>query len=1120
MLNDAVVTGLSDGCQFGAGHAQTSFAQDGLWFLDKLIPNLPAYNVYRAYRVSGHLDLAALSSAWRALVARHEILRTTLVEIDGRPVQRIAADGGEISLLPTASGRRHVGEDWAERMCVDEAARPFNLEKGPLARLAVASISSTEHVLVFVLHQVVADDASFSLIVAEISELYASAIGGRSPAVPSLPYQYADYARAQREQGLAPDHLEWWTSALDPLPAPPVLPTYRSHTHEPCFRGGIVRFDWGDGIRNALWTLAETEGIVPRVVLLAGLQALLHRYGAQDRVAVGVPVSVRPQDADALIGPFLNSLVLCADFSSSPTFRELLAQVARFAQEALDRRHVPFTHVVRALRPERDPRRHPLCDVFLVVHDEAESTLTLPGAVVRRLPIHNGWVPVDLTLTVETAGPSVTGSLAYRSSLFEPDMARLMVHQLRVLLAAAVADPDLPVACLPLEEPERARAAVREGDAIGAGAPVRAPVHALVRAQAERRPDAIAIAWKDGDLSYRELVEQAGRIAGRLRFEDVAGRAVVVRMPPGPRQYAALLGVLEAGAHVLWLGMGDTGERGKAVLADIRPVCMLLDGTTDGDGLAEWYRDELGGRIVDLSDAETAAIAPYVQSQRPDMLGEWAYVAYTSGSTGRPKGIPQTHGALAQFTTWMAGEFGIGPGTRVAQWVAPEHDPALCEVFATLVAGGTLCPLPERTRLHPEKLACWLAEERVSLIQTVPSFARELLGAITSQGLGNRLASLTHVLLMGEALGEDLANSLRAALPSTRLINIYGPTETVAATWHEITGTVKGTVPIGRPIPGRQVLVLDDQDRPCPPGVTGNIVIRSPYVTPGYLNADVVDAFVPLSSPEMVGGAAERCYRTGDLGRRRHDGLLEFRGRKDFQVKLFGNRVELHDIEAALAAHETVAECVAIAVKNREGLATRLVIYVVPRQSPPGTATGSAPIWRAHLRRWFGDLMLPAVFKTMDGPLPRNAAGKVDRSRLPDAGPLLNQDPRPPLTPAEKALATIWSEILGVDQISAEDTFFTVGGHSMLVPLLARRIRERMGVEISPRDCLANSLASLSAMVEAMGAGERAVGDSTEPESKPDAQTNHSSPAQRHPWAAGKARRSERVDFARDRGIG
>ncbi|MCY0942943.1 AMP-binding protein [Streptomyces antarcticus] len=503
------------------------------------------------------------------------------------------------------------------------------------------------------------------------------------------------------------------------------------------------------------------------------------------------------------------------------------------------------------------------------------------------------------------------------------------------------------------------------------------PVHVLAARHAVTAGPAVV--WAGETTDYAELDALGSRLAGALVAAGVApGDAVAVRMAPGARRVAALLGVLASGARLLWLAPGPAGERGRAMLDVLRPVCMVTDGATDGDDLVSWYRTELGGRVLDAGGpadpagiGQTPAIGPR----------DGAYVAFTSGSTGTPKGIPQSHDALAQFAHWMGRQFGMGPGARVAQWVSPEHDPALAEVCATLVAGGTLFPVSDAVRTNPDALVPWLAEHRITHIQTVPSFARDLLEVITDTAAGQRLGALSHVLLMGEALRAELVGGLTTALPSVRVFNLYGPTETVAATWHEVTDVTAGPVPIGRAIPGRQVLVLDGDDLTCPVGVTGGVVVRSRYVTPGYLGSTDRSAFRPVERLDTPDGDAG-WYRTGDLARRLADGTLEFRGRADFQIKLSGNRVELTEIEASLASHDSVLECAVVPRTDRPGPIRQLAVHVVPKRGTDGLPLGAAPQWRAHLRRHFGALNIPATFHEVSGRLPRNAAGKVDRARL------------------------------------------------------------------------------------------------------------------------------------------
>ncbi|GIH66867.1 hypothetical protein Msi02_76840 [Microbispora siamensis] len=1067
----------------------TSCAQDELWFRQTLVPDSPAHTLCRAYHVRGDLDVAALRSAWRAVVRRHDILRTTLVVVDGLPVQSIAPDGaapeafsdlGAIALLDAAP---HAAEAAVAGLGAELAGRPMDLAAGPLARLAVARLAPGEHAVLLLAHEAVADDRSMAILANELSAAYAAEAGGR-PAHEVLPpasAQYADYARWQHDRRTTPEFrrlLEWWTARLRPLPPRLSLPADRARPAGPCWRGGIEPFTW-TGEAPALAALAEAEGTTPDIVVLAAFLCLLHRLGGERTVAVGLPVSARPRPEFAgLVGPFRNDLVLCADLSGRPGFREVLRRTARAEREASAHAELPFDQLARALEIDHDPRTPPLCDVMFVRGDAPGRPLALPGLAVREVRVHNGAATADLTLTVGTAAPAVTGFLGYRADLFEPASVRLLLGQLRTLLAAALRDPGLPVDELPLEDPARIRAAVRAADLTADASHVRAPANELVRMAARRHPDRVAVAWTGGEVTYRELEERAARLTAALRAGGgVAGRPVAVRMPSGPGQVAAVLAVLDAGGHLVCLGTGDAGERGRMMLAEIRPACLVLDDDDGGDDLAVWFAEELGGRVLDAGAAlrgpGVGAVAP-VPPARPDAR---AYVAYTSGSTGRPKGIVQSHGSLAQFAAWFGAEFRLGPGRRVAQWAAPGYDAALVEIFATLAAGATLCVAPDRIRANPEKLAAWLDSERVTFLQTVPTFARGLLQVLRGREPGERALALDHLLLAGEPLPGGLANELRAALPGVRLVNLYGATESILATWHDITGPVSGTTPIGVPIPGRQVLVVDERDRPCPAGVTGEIVVRSPYVALGYAGEAAADerAFLPVPGLDGSGDAGCRFYRTGDLGRRRWDGLLEFRGRRDSRIKFSGIRMELAEIESALAAHEAVAECALVAVAGPDGLVSRLVAYVVPRGAAAGEATVSPSELRAGLRRRFGKATLPVSVKFLDS-LPRNVGGKVDRRRLADPGAPAAVAPRTPGTPAEREMAAIWAELLGAEPGGADDSFFAAGGHRLLVPRLLGRVREWFGVEVSLWDFFTNpTLSGLAALVDSSAVSTQAV---------------------------------------------
>nr|ABY66004.1 type II beta-Tyr adenylation domain protein [Actinomadura madurae] len=1078
-----------------------SGVQAGFRFLDRMAPDGTAHRIRRAYEVRGPLDVPALRDAWTATLDRHELLRTAIGEDDdGRPVPLPVAD-------PAASfvrdGRpRHVG--------------------GAPATLTVTSRAPDSHRLLLDLHPACADERSVAIVLAELSYRYARAVGAEPGDAPPEPRaRYLDHAARSRAAEAAPAFrrsLAWWAAALTPPPEPPDLPADGARSGVAADRASVP-FTWTDGVAEPLARLCERERVRPDAVLLAALHALLHRYGGAARTAVGVPCPVRPAGSAGVVGPFENLLVHVADSTGDPSFRELVRRTARTLRAAREHRAVPFDRIVRTVDVPRAPDRLPLCDVLFRYAEDEPSGLRLPGAEVRPSEAAAPAVAA-LALSIEGASASrVAGTLGYRTDMFGREAAEGVLTQLRTLLAAALTAPETPADALPLTPPttdtsdlttrveadppdappsthsapptlpgadpsaatdpsDAGSSALPGADlsdlsdlsgAVPGAASGAGTVHGMVLRSAARVPGAVAVSHLGEELTYAELERESSRIAAYLRGIGAEGAPVAIRAPAGTRRISASLGALRAGAHLVWFGPGDVGERGRQVLTELRPACLLLDGDPEQDPLGRWYRDELGGRTVGVSAAgrEPAPLPP----DGPAGPATTVYVAHTSGSTGRPKGVAHTHASFAQFLTWMADALDIGPGTRLAQWAAPEHDPSLCEVFATLAAGGTLCPVPDRIRAHPERLVDWLVAERITFLQVIPGLARELLKELRRRGGTERLAALDRLVLMGEALPGELADALRDALPGARLANVYGPTETIAATWYDITGPVAGTVPIGRPIPGRQVLVLDGADRPCPTGVTGELVIRSPYAAAGYVGGIGDEAFRPvpgLDDPPGAGGPV-RCYRTGDLARRRWDGLLEFRGRRDHQVKLSGVRLELAEIEAVLAAQDSVAECAVVPVVDGDGLVSRLVAYVVP--GPDGDA-GGATEWRARLRGRFGASVRLVSFETLRGPLPRNAAGKIDRRRLPVPGPVA-VPARAPKGAVEGALADIWRRLLDVEHVDAGTSFFAAGGHSLLLARLASRIRRRFGVEIPLLECLAHpTLAGMSALIEASGGAD------------------------------------------------
>lgn len=876
-------------------------------------------HVVRAYAVTGGLDTQALRNAWRDATA-------------GQDIPGGAAQPGGDAHWFTDLGTVNDDGPWeaAERLWGDPLALSFPASRGPAARLTVGRFADGGHLVLIAVNRAFAAGRSLAGLVDGLSAAYASETAGRTG------------------------------------------------------NFGSADFDWGTELSASLGEVSAKEGATPYDVLLTAYHWLLGRHAGPD-------VTVA----------FTGGGRIRADFSGEPTFRELLVRTAALRRSAAADQRLPLPRTADSAAATGADLAY---DAVFASADPFGPVLRLAGARVRRLSSEEGWFrsdspEADVSLTVHQTTPSVTGHLNQLTSPYDPDAAAGFLGQLRTVLEAALADPGTPARELPLETPEEILRAVTDANAAAAGAWSGPSVHERFREVAQSAPDAIALSEAAGDTTYGELLAEASRITYALRAIGVTeGSAVALLLPTGSRQAAALLGAFGAGAHAVCLGNGDSGDRGKEILDGLRPHCLLLAGDPGDPGLVDWYLGALDGHVLNLDVLNDVPSYPATPGRAVPGAGggtppsapvvpdaeesghRWAYVTYTSGTTATPKGIPQTHRTFAQFIDWFTGEFGIGAGSRVAQWSAPGYDAGLVEIFAALAVGATLCPVPERIRAHPEKLAGWLDTQHITHFQTVPSFARELIASVGSAP--GRLGSLGHLLLAGEALPGELAGSLRAALPATRLVNLYGSTETILATWTEVSPPVRGTVPIGRSIPGRHVLVLDSEDRPCPAGVTGDIVVLGPQVTPGYIGEGPgSEAFRPLADGALDALVTGGIHRTGDKGRRRWDGSLEFAGRGDSRIKISGTRLELIGIEAALAAHASVSSCAVIACTGPDGLVTRLEAYVVPHRTPEGDPVATSAEWRAALVRWFGKALPALSFVTLDS-LPRNNGGKVDRRAL------------------------------------------------------------------------------------------------------------------------------------------
>ncbi len=994
-----------------SGDLPPSFAQERLWFLDRLDPGSPLYNMPAAARLRGRLDVAALAAALGEILRRHEALRTVFVEEAGRPVQRVLPwrpfelPVADLSALPGAARTAAL-----DRLSRQETRTPFDLTAAPLARALLLRAGEEDHTLVLTLHHIASDGWSLNVLLRELSALYGAAAAGRPSPLPELAVQYGDYAVWQRgwlRDEVLESQLAWWRTALAGLPPALDLAADRPRPAVRGLRGAYLPARLTGGLAAAVRSRAQAEGVTPFMLLLASFQALLSRFSGQEDVAVGSPVANRNRiETEPLIGFFVNMLVLRGDLSGDPGFQELLGRARTFTLGAWSHQDVPFEKLVEEIAPQRDPSRTPLFQASLALQNAAAPPLALPGLCAEPLDADAGVSRFDLTLLLRETEEGFAGSLEYAAGLFDAVSMERLLGCYRTLLEAAAADPGLPLSELPLltagEIGQLLAASVREA----AEWPGDVLLHEFFEAQAKRTPDAVALIGGTERLTYRELEERADRVARRLRSLGVGPEVRVgVFLQRTPKLLISMLGILKAGGAYVPIDPAYPRERVEAILEDSQAPVVITEETLleeDGPSLPE--------------------LAPL-----PVRTGRLAYVIYTSGSTGKPKGVAIEHRTASALMCWSRENFSDAELRGVLASTSICFDMSVFELFAPLAWGGTVI-LADNALALPDLPA----RDEVTLIDTVPSAMAELLrqGAVP--------ASVRTVNLGGEPLRGELARRVHALGTVERLLNLYGPSEdttfsTVAAVGPE------GEPTIGRILTNSRGYILDRRLRPTPAGVPGELYLGGAGISRGYLGRPDLTAERYVPDP-FSGVPGERLYKTGDLVRLRNDGELEFLGRLDHQVKVRGFRVELGEIEAALLAHPGIRDAAVLAL-GVDG-DRRLVAYVAGE-------TGFAAL-RGYLKEKLPEYMVPSAAVVLAA-LPLTPNGKVDRralARLESGSQGGAAEHVAPRNPIEEVLAPLWAEVLGVERVGVHDDFFALGGHSLLGVQLLSRVREVCGVKL------------------------------------------------------------------------
>jgi amino acid adenylation domain-containing protein len=1048
-----------------------SFAQDRLWFLDQLEPGTAAYNLVRAFRITGPLNVNALTSAIGAVIERHESLRTIFESVDGEARQVVLSDVDvQVPILNLADLPESEREREALRIASEEGKRPFDLTRGPLLRTVLLQVSRDQYILVLAMHHIITDGWSISILFRELAHCYEAYANGREPELPELPIQYVEYAQWQREYitgEVLARQVQYWKNKLAGAQTILDLPTDRPRPTTHSWHGATEELIFEGQVRAALKEFAQSEGATLFMVSMAAFQALLWRYTSQDSILVGTPTAARSQiEIENLVGFFVNTLVFRADFTPDVTFRDLVRQVRACALEAYAHQDVPFEKLVEELLPQRSMNTSPLFQVMFTFQNIPKQVFEISGLKMKELEFETGIAKFDLAVEAfeDDEDDEFHCRFEYNTDLFEKQTILRELGHFRNLVNAVLKNPNEPLARIALMDEREREQTVVQWNNTATDYPRDLHIHSAFERQAARTPDATALVFQGEEIPYWRINEDANRLAHYLIKKGVGpGNLVGVSIERSPELTVALLGVLKTGAAYVPLDPSYPLQRLASTLEDTRAECVLSN-----NGIGKKLPDTVRNLIMLDSEAEP------IRNESPlnpvmNIMGlsrvERAYVLYTSGSSGRPKGVEGTHRGAMNRMRWMWERYPFKALEVCCQKTNVGFVDSVWEIFGPLLAGVPSVILPQEAVLDPEELLQILAEQRVTRIVLVPSLLRALLEH--APNLEERLPELKLWSCSGEVLTWELARRFRKGYPGAKLLNIYGSSEVAAdVTWHEVReeeedaqGTV--SVPIGRPISNAQVYVLDRNLNAVPVGVRGEIYVGGDGLALGYWQQPEMtgERFVPNPiAPER----SQRLYRTGDLGRWRSAGEIEYLGRMDGEVKVRGMRIDLGEIETVLASHRWVEE--AVVELSGEGAEQRLVAYVVAGEE----GTPSARELRRHVRSKLPEHMAPASYVRVEE-LPLLPSGKVNRRALAGlAGVALSdQGTVAARTEVEQKLAEIWAEVLKVKEVGVDQNFFELGGHSLLVLQVMARIRREFDAELGVRTMFEEpTIAGLASEVE------------------------------------------------------
>ena len=1017
--------------------ALLSFPQTRLWFFDQLMPGNPLYNISFTAHLHFTLNVPVFKQALQYLVSRHEVLRTVFTSGDEpvqvvRPTMAVPISASDLRRLPP---ERRGAE--ATRLAVDFQLQPFDLGRGPLLRVMLAWLGPADYLLVVVMHHIISDGWSLGVLARELETAYGAIARGREPALPELEIQYPDFAVWQRNWlsgDVLSGQLAYWREQLAGLKVLE-LPTDWPRPPVQAHRGSDLAFTIPSPLVERLSRLGREHAATPFMVMLAAFILVLSRWSGQDDIALGAPIANRVRkETEGLLGFFVNTLVLRVDASGDPAFTELLGRVRAAALGAYAHQDLPFEKLVEELKPQRDLSRNPLIQVIFQLFESANN----PDAVAIQsdvmLPTKTSLFDIRVDLAPGTRG--LAGRIEYDTDLFEWQTIRRLIDRYLNVLDQVAAYPGQPLSFYEMLTAEEHRL-LADWNATTEPVPDRC-VHELFAERAALVPEGVAVVDGDGRHCYGVVEARSNQLAHHLRSLGVGpGSVVGVCLPRRAVLVEALLGVLKAGAAYVPLEADVPAARLAFMAADSSVAVVLTTRELSGHCPV--------GPLLVLLDEQWPSGAPETPVEAGVGLSGVAWVLYTSGSTGVPKGVLGSHRGVVNRLWWGWRAAPFGPDEVCCIKTRLGFVDSVWEVFGPLAGGVPSVMADEATVRDPVKLAGVLVAEGVTRLVAVPSLLSVLFEVAGDRLRGSRLRQ---VISSGEVLSAEVVRRIRSVLPGCRVLNLYGSTEVAAdATWWAVEGEVAGRVPIGRPLDNVRVLVLGPGGEPVPIGAVGELFVGGAGLALGYVGRPELSAerFVP---DRLSGVAGERLYRTGDLARWRPDGVLEFAGRADRQVKVRGVRVEPGEVEEVLASHPDVTEAAVVARPAEPGdSGTELAAFIVLTEQAPG-----ADAVRAFLRARLPEQLIPAHLIPLQA-LPRLPNGKIDRTTLTH-----NTDTTPrdhqyeaPATREERLIAQVFTDMTGSHQVSRYDDFFALGGHSLLATRAVLRLSDQMSKDIPLR---------------------------------------------------------------------